>query len=143
MDEVIAQVRKYLPEARFCWWETGRVRRIDLLAIAGEVRIGFCFCLAPLLRNKDWLPLAIARRRGVIQRGFILYGGARAFIVSQATYALPLAAFLMETGEWLHRQPEAQVLKEIRRRAAPFQPSVSDPTCTREGCGCGRDAAAS
>ena len=52
----------------------------------------------------------------MIQRGFIIYRGVRAFIASQATYALPLAAFLVETGGWLHGQSEARALKEIRRR---------------------------
>jgi hypothetical protein len=60
------------PAARFFWWKTGGIRRIDLLAIVQELRIGFSFCPSQLTRRKDRQPLAIGSDQGIIRRGFLL-----------------------------------------------------------------------
>jgi hypothetical protein len=88
------------PQFQFFWWMTGRTRRMDLLAVCGERRIGFCFSTTPCLPRKDWLPLSIGRERKLIERGFVLYRGNRAFWSGRAIQTLPIEEFLREPREW-------------------------------------------
>ena len=39
-DAVTERIQELFPESSFFWWKTGYVRRIDLLAVIGERRIG-------------------------------------------------------------------------------------------------------
>ncbi len=83
------------------------MRQLDLLAVAGDLRLGFCFCGSPLPRTRDWFSLRKAARRGVIQRGFLLYPGDRAFLVCRKVEALPLPA-------WLRLRPSSRNDQEAR-----------------------------
>jgi hypothetical protein len=47
----------------------------------GGKRIGFRFSPYRVLRNRDWKPLGIGPTHGLIDRGFFLYEGSRAFVV--------------------------------------------------------------
>jgi hypothetical protein len=98
---IIKRMREIAPESRFSWWKTGRVRRIDLVAATAREQIGFEFTTAPVVNNRDWWPLRIAYRRGLIDRGFVLYPGDRAFVVGAVALGLPLDAFFDEMDAWI------------------------------------------
>jgi predicted transcriptional regulator len=104
VETVMAKVSERVSESRFFWWKTGRVRQIHLLVEIVERRLGFCFCASGFPQNRDWLPLQIAWRRGLIQNGYLLHGGSGAFAVRPAIFCMPLAAFFSEFEDWmLHR----------------------------------------
>ena len=116
LDLVSRRLLDMDPGFQLSWWKTGRVRLIDLLARNGEHRIGFCFSASQLARRKDWQPLLIGRDRGLIDRGFMLHPGHRAFCLSRALFALPFGEFLRETEEWVFvRRTPREVLPVMRR----------------------------
>jgi hypothetical protein len=114
VDMSIRALPRILPAARFLWWKTGRVRQIDLLVTTTGERIGFCFTVLPPLRNREWLPLAIALKRGLIHRAFVLHSGKRAFRVHRGILALPLAEFFRRPGEWAFQTSAQEVAQAMR-----------------------------
>jgi hypothetical protein len=130
---VASRMRQTWPEAGFFWWMTGRVRRIDLLAVAGEARIGFQFCAETLVRNQDWWPLRIAHRRGIITRGFLLYPGDRAFMVARAIQALPYRVFFSGMEAWLSLPPTRRRLWRRSVRSTPPTAPARTPSRTASG----------
>jgi len=116
IEAIITRLGEIFPESRFSWWKTGRVRQIDLVAEAGEERIGFCFAAAQATRNSAWLPLAMGCKRGLIHRGYLLHSGKRAFIIGRAVHALPLSEFLAEPGEWILRRRTESESRAARNR---------------------------
>ena len=116
VDAVITRMLEILPESRFFWWKTGRTRRIDLLAVTGREQIGFRFCSEPMVRNGDWWPLRIAYRRGLIQRGFLLYTGTQSFVVAAVVQGLPLGAFFKELESWILIRRSKEEAREAQTR---------------------------
>jgi hypothetical protein len=108
------RIRRLFPEARFSWWKTGRVRRVELIADIGTERIGFCF--SPFLRPRDWLPLIRAERQGVISRGYLLHLWDRALSVSSTVQALLRDVFLRDLESWIVcRKAAKDARREMRR----------------------------
>jgi hypothetical protein len=101
IEAIMARLSRIRAGCKFFWWKTGRVRQIDLLAKAGEERIGFCVSSHPLPRRKDWLPLKMAYQSYVIDRGFLLYPGNHPFVAARAVLALPIHVFLKNIDEWI------------------------------------------
>jgi len=66
---------------------------VDLIATAGEQSIGFCFWESRLLQKRSWLPLQACLRRGLIQRGYVVYRGDLVFSLGRAIKAVPLGVF--------------------------------------------------
>lgn len=90
------------PDCRLHWWECTRARVVSLLADLGNGRVGFCFSSAQRPGRRDWLPLALAINRGVIDRGFLLHAGDRAFKPhGLPVFCLPLHLFTEQLGEWM------------------------------------------
>jgi len=116
MESIIGKLCLIVPGSGFFWWKTGRTRQVDLIADVGSERIGFCFPASPLARRRDWLPLDIAARRGVIRRGFLLHTGTRAFVVASAVQALPADSFVREMDEWIFRRQSVRDGREARAR---------------------------
>lgn len=109
-ESIIARISQIAPESRFFWWKTGQTRVIELIADIGTERIGFRFLPSPLPRRRDWLPLDIASRRGVIRRGFLLYAGSQTFVVASVVQVLPLQSFMRDFEDWiLHRQSKVRI----------------------------------
>jgi hypothetical protein len=104
-EQLIERLQAFLPDCRFFWWKTGRVRVLHLVAELPTERIGFCFSTSPVPRHRDWLPLAIALEQGVIHRGFLLHADDGASYRGFSIALLPLRSFLQEPEEWiLHRR---------------------------------------
>jgi DNA-binding transcriptional ArsR family regulator len=116
LHAIVCRLSRILPECRFWWWKTGKVRKVDLLALSGELRLGFCLCLQALPRRKDWLPLLIACRRGLIERGFLLHEGNHAFVAAKGVQGLPTRAFLLEIDKWTLCRGDAATAREARCR---------------------------
>jgi hypothetical protein len=115
--ELVSRILSDLdPGAKFFWWKTGRVRRIDLLAIAGGKRIGFCFSTSQLCPRREWYSLSIGCKQGVIQHGFLLHCGHRAFRLGRAILALPLNDFAKEPRAWIMAQQTSRQASEAMRR---------------------------
>jgi transposase len=100
-EPLIRRIRQIVPDCRFFWWKTGRVRTIELIVETGKARIGFCFDDTGYARRRDWLPLVIAARRGVIQYGYVLDPGPRACFACAHVRILPSDLFLRDAAEWL------------------------------------------
>jgi DNA-binding transcriptional ArsR family regulator len=100
LHAIVRRLSRILPECQFSWWKTG-TRKIDLLASSGELRLGFCLCLRAVPRRKDWLPLLIAHRHGLIERGFLLHEASHAFVAAKGVQGLPTRAFLLEIDQWI------------------------------------------
>ena len=115
-DVVMMRVQAVLPEARFYWWMTGRVRRIDLLVDTGMERIGFVFPRSDYLPNRVWRPLRLAYQQGVSHRGFVLYPGDRACVIAPVAHFLPPAALLEELADWILCRRTARESQEARYR---------------------------
>jgi len=94
-------VRKLFPDSVFSWWMAPRRRRVHLIAETCCGRIGFCFTSSPLPGRGTWLPLTLALRQSVIQRGFLLHAGDAAFFKERAIIAMPRAAFIEEPSAWM------------------------------------------
>ncbi len=115
-EAVIERIKALFPSACFFWWKTGTVRRVDLLVVLGQSRIGFCFGDTRSRQKKDWHALRVCVRRGLIQRGFFLYRGCGAFHAAPMVIGVPLNAFLAETGDWILRR---RTLWDLNRCAGP------------------------
>lgn len=90
------------PDCRLHWWECTRARVVSLLADLGNERVGFCFSSAQRPQRRDWQPLALAINRGVIDRGFLLHAGDRAFKPhGLRIFGLPLHLLMEQLGEWM------------------------------------------
>ncbi len=130
-EAVIEKIQELFPESSFFWWKTGYVRRIDLLAVIGDRRIGFCFSdtISPL--NRDWWPFRACFAQGLIHRAFLLYRGNRAFYLGPMASAVPARAFLSEAEDWiLSRCTRREVLAvnaRINRYADPWSGSLRGP----------------
>jgi hypothetical protein len=116
IESIVDNLSRAVPKSSFYWWKTGRVRQIDLVADLGTERIGFNFLETPMTRRRDWLPLEIAFKRGVIQRGFLLYAGTRAFVVGRIVQALPLHSFIRDPGTWILRRRTLGDAEDLRLR---------------------------
>ena len=101
VDAVIRGLLPMLVDPEFSWWKTGRIRQIDLLAEGRLESVGFCFSSNLNTLNRDWWPLRLALRRGLIQRGFLLHPGERAFFASAKVFALPAAEFVADLRAWI------------------------------------------
>jgi hypothetical protein len=100
-EELIERLQAFLADCRFFWWKTGRVRALHLVAELPTERIGFCFSTSPMPRHRDWLPLAIALKQGVIHRGFLLHSDTGASCRGRSIVLLPLRSFLQEPEAWI------------------------------------------
>jgi hypothetical protein len=107
-EVVIDAISKLDPCSHFHWWATGRIRQIDLVVTTGGQRIGFRFSPYRVLRNRDWKPLGIGLTHGLIDRGFFLYEGSRAFVVCGRVQGLPLRSFIAEMEEWIWKRQGAR-----------------------------------
>ncbi|HET6487433.1 MAG TPA: hypothetical protein VFH83_13485 [Spirochaetia bacterium] len=101
VDAVIRGLLPMLVDPEFSWWKTGRIRQIDLLAEGRLESVGFCFSSNLNTLNRDWWPLRLALRRGLIHRGFLLHPGERAFFASAKVFALPAAEFVADLRAWI------------------------------------------
>ncbi len=132
VEAVITTLTDVAPGSRFFWWKTGRVRQIPVLAETGQRRLGFCFCAFRVPQKRDWWPLRLACQRGLIQRGYLLHTGSRAFAVNPSIFGLPFAAFLSEPEDWInHRttiKEASAVLARINRSASAIPSSLSSGT---------------
>lgn len=115
-SQVLEAVRRLLPESRFYFWKTGRVRDIALIADTAAGRIGFNFSTTLTPLHRQWLPLLIALRRGLIQRAFLLHEGNWATLKENAVAVLPPAALLGNLRSWLLvRRTPYEVRRELGR----------------------------
>ena len=101
IEVIAARIQSFLPEARFFWWKTGRIRQIDLIVVTPAERIGICFSAVPSPPARAWRPLDIAYRRGVINRGFLLHAGDQRFVVARVVRGLAFSTFLHEAAAWI------------------------------------------
>ncbi len=115
---------------RYFQWETGRVKRIDLVASTSKESIGFKFMERPALRNRDWEPLRQDVTQGVVDRGFLIHCGAHAFIVARVVIALPMQEFLGYLDQWLACRNFREAHELLRRR----MPRVFLSVLSMRGC---------
>lgn len=119
VETAILWLRRMHPGIACTWWKTGRVRQVDLVADNGQIRIGFRFCSSLLPRAKDWWGLHSAVRDRVIDRGFVLYRGRRAFLVDRSVQAMPFDAWIRDPGAAWGRaamdQTNALAVEALRR----------------------------
>ena len=101
LEAIIARLVEINPGCQFFWWKTGRVRQIDLLAIVGKEKVGFCVSSHTLQRRKQWLPLRTAFQSYVIDRGFLLYPRGHPFSASHAVRAMPIHVFMQDVEYWI------------------------------------------
>jgi hypothetical protein len=88
--------------ARISWWRIGARPIVFILDRASE-RVGFCAATSVVPRRADWLPLVLAHRRAIIDRGLLLHADAGASVKTPAVVALPLDAFLEAPWTWIDR----------------------------------------
>jgi len=82
---------------------------VDLIADAGDERVGFSFTSAGRLKLRDWTPLVLAIRRKVIDRGFVLYTGERVVRNFEwRIFGLPRHVFLRQAQDWMVTWREAR-----------------------------------
>jgi hypothetical protein len=94
LEIIMANLTRRCSAYRYFWWKTGRVRRVDLLAVGGEERIGVCVCPRAVTQPRDVIPLDRALEHRIIDRGCLLHYGRSAFNISTrrggVLLALPL-----------------------------------------------------
>jgi len=112
-SRLIEGIQRILPSSGLTSWRCGCARRVPVIADLGVERIGFCICESLFPRRKDWLPLLVAGRRGIIQRGFFLHTEEGASIKTSTIVALPLDSLLSAPAAWI-----LDTTDEQRRRAA-------------------------
>ncbi len=86
---------------RFFQWEAGRVKRIDLVAATSKETVGFQVTECPALRNRNWAPLRLAIKGGIVNRGFLVHCGTGAFVTARVVIVLPVQEFLGHLDRWL------------------------------------------
>jgi len=115
-ESIIRRLKEIVPESRFFWWKSGRIRLVDLVADLGTERIGFCFVASPLPGRRDWLPLDIASRRGAINRGFMIHTGSWAAVAARVVQIVPFNSFMAEFEDWILHRRTAKDSQEARAR---------------------------
>ena len=113
------------PGCRFYWWKRTRTKVVDLIADLGRERIGFCCSIAPRPKHRDWQPLVLAIRHGVISRGFLLHPGNHAYRHQfMPIFGLPLECFMERIEDWMFtwRAPGEtwQAMVRVNRAASGF-----------------------
>jgi hypothetical protein len=86
---------------RFFQWETGRVKRIDLVACTAAEKIGFRLTGDLFLRNQDVASLRLGIDRGLIDRGYLIYCGSHACLTERVVIVLPVPDFIGHLDRWL------------------------------------------
>jgi hypothetical protein len=111
-----------LSAGRCSQWEGGKVTRTDLVVATSHESIGFLFTERTILRNRDLAPLRLGLERKVVDRGFLVYCGAYAFVAARMILALPVEEFLCNTEQRLAccSFREAHELLRLRNCCAPF-----------------------
>ncbi len=98
---IIAGLAGTTRHVRFFQWETGRVKRIDLVACTAEEKIGFRLAADLFLRNRDVACLRRGIDRGLIDRGYLVYCGSHACITERVVIVLPVRDFIVHLDRWL------------------------------------------
>ena len=98
-DAVIARFRELDPACSFHYWATGRVRRVDLLAVISHKRVGFCFSDHPISQPRHWWPLHIAMKRGVVDLGWLLNAGWWPGRIGRGLYERSIGKFLSHCAD--------------------------------------------
>ena len=113
---VLEAMRGIIPACRFRYWRTGRVRLVPLIADTGAERVGFCLSRTLVPHRRQWLPLLIALRRGVIDRAFLLHADTYAKVGERGVLVLPTSALLSDMRGWiLDRRTPPEVRMEMAR----------------------------
>jgi hypothetical protein len=86
---------------RFFQWETGRTKRVDLVACTAVEKVGFRLAGDLFLRNQDVACLRIGIDRGLIDRGYLVYCGSHACFAERRVIALPVPDFILHIDRWL------------------------------------------
>ena len=115
-ESIVGSLKLIAPESRFFWWKTGRIRLIDLIVDLGTERIGFRLVASPLPGRRDWFPLDIASRRGVINRGFMLHAGRWAAVAARAVQIIPFDSFMPEIEDWIFHRKTVKDGRDARAR---------------------------
>jgi len=116
VERVIAMYRALAPDARFYQWQEARVKRLDLVVSLPTGRVGFRFTGRLLPRYQEEASLLLARRRGVIDWGFVFHRGFRATIRAPVVISLPAGKFLGQLDRWLACGGFRQALQLLRDR---------------------------
>jgi len=98
---LVRELRVACPDCRLYWWER-RTRRVHLVVDLGNERVGFSLSPAKRLKSRDWMPIALALQRKVIDRGFVLHAGDRVVRNFKPwIFGLPLGVFFQYSKEWI------------------------------------------
>ena len=89
------------PPVRCFQWETGRIRRIDLVVSTAKETVGFRLTGDLFLHNRDVASLRLGIERGVIDRGYLVYCGSHACMTARVVIVLPVQDFVDHLDRWM------------------------------------------
>jgi predicted AAA+ superfamily ATPase len=99
VEQVIALERLQRPASQFWFLRAHTGMEIDLIIDRGTSRLGLEFKAGVAVEPRDWAHLRSGIDSGIIQRGCVVYHGARAFDASPGIRVLPAVRLLQ--GDWL------------------------------------------
>lgn len=100
IEQIVGLENLHHPGSGFYFYRTHAGAEIDLLIDRGQSRIGFEFKAAAATDARDWQHLEAGVKDGVIDRGLVVYGGQRAFAISNAIRVVPAADVLTQAAKW-------------------------------------------
>lgn len=116
LSRLLEGLERILPQALVGTWRCGQKRRLPVMVDTGEERIGFCISDSPFPRRAHWLPLLIARRHGLVSRGFFVNTDPHACLVTEDIVALPISALLGDLPEWVLGTADCAARREAVRK---------------------------
>jgi len=100
IEQIVALENLHISGSGFYFFRTHAGAEIDLLIDRGQTRIGFEFKAGVSTTPSDWAHLLAGIADKVIDRGILVYNGARAFAPNEKIRVIPAAEILTTAGKW-------------------------------------------
>lgn len=100
IEQIIALENLHRFGSGFYFFRTHAGAEIDLLIDRGQTRIGFEFKAGVSATAADWAHLEAGIADKVIDHGYLIYNGQRAFAANEKIRVIPAAEILNLSGKW-------------------------------------------
>jgi hypothetical protein len=116
IERLIALQQALRPQSRFWYWSVPGGCGIDLVVETEPGRrIGFQLRRTASPQRWDCNRLRFAWQEGLIERGYLLYTGRRAYFTCRIVAVVPFRPFLARYGEWAGLRSNRDVLDALGR----------------------------
>lgn len=100
IEQIVSLENQHMSGSGFYFFRTHAGTEIDLLIDRGQTRIGFEFKAGASTTPRDWVHLQAGIDDKVIDKGILVYNGARSFPVSDEIRVVPAAEILTTGTKW-------------------------------------------